>query len=372
MIQEYYNIYFFGVLLLSVLVVIFLSEFVFKGRQYYSIELFTLRAFSFFLFLFFGLRDVSIGTDTIHYIDDFIRLSRIESYKDVLGMTSMERDPFFAYFTFFSAKIFNSELYLLLISGVYLLSFYIFLRKNSNKGEIFLFFSFVIFFFFIQLGVNIIRNGVSIMLIMLGTSYFENYNFNKISKKTYKGLLFIFLGIMFHKSGLLLLLAFVVAKYAKFFSIRLYVILYVVSILLAYLNFSLANIPYLGPLIGGEDRLTAFIEGAVQPPSGVNPYILVFQCLILMYVTLIYKDFKKDGVFSVLVKSYLILSIFYSLCLNMYFSDRFGIFSWVIIPLILAYPLTSKVKLHRNIFLYAIFTFLYFILTIYRFYTTQI
>src|SRR5690606_10827457 len=195
MIQEYYNIYFFGVLLLSVLVVIFLSEFVFKGRQYYSIELFTLRAFSFFLFLFFGLRDVSIGTDTIHYIDDFIRLSRIESYKDVLGMTSMERDPFFAYFTFFSAKIFNSELYLLLISGVYLLSFYIFLPKNSNKGEIFLFFSFVIFFFFIQLGVNIIRNGVSIMLIMLGTSYFENYNFNKISKKTYKGLLFIFLGI---------------------------------------------------------------------------------------------------------------------------------------------------------------------------------
>ncbi|EKB05943.1 hypothetical protein HMPREF9711_00912 [Myroides odoratimimus CCUG 3837] len=320
------------------------------------------------LLILFGLRAPNIGTDTINYLNDFKTVSKFDNFNQAIKFSTIARDPFFVGLTFFSSKLWSAKVYLFSLSLLYFFLVHKLITRYCKDGKVVVLLVFLCFGFFYSMGINIIRSGISVLLAILGCVNFIELDSIRNNKKRVLNIIFLFLlSILFHSSAILIVLSSFIVKYLKI-KIQWFYLGLGIAIVLSYLNFGVNSLPLVGPIIESNDRLTKFASGEMsQEASGFNLYVVFFQLFVLFYGIYFLK--QKDYVYEYLLKIYILTTSFYFLCLNLSFSDRFGLLSWIFIPLLLIYPFikNKKIILNKNFILFVASVFVYFALMYYRY-----
>lgn len=305
--------------------------------------------------LLFGFRDLDVGSDTRAYIfayDNFLSNS---------GSTASEEFKDFGYYIYMVliSQISTSErLFLVLFDFIYLFPLlYLFLKIKTNHVFI-LFFSFCSFFFFKSMGINVMRQGVGVSFFLLGLWYF----FEDRKKKAY--LLFL-IGYLFHGSLLISIATIFIAEKIK--NLKVPVMIFVGAIVLAFIGFDFsllfAKVPVLNFLF--EERLQSYIEyDDAGYETGFRLNFIVFNSIFALIGIYFHKKGANETIpyYNKILYSYLILSAVFFLMFTLPFSDRTGILSWILIPLLLLPLIQVKYADFSLLKLYflSIFIFVYF------------
>ena len=278
----------------------------------------------------FGFRDFSTGSDTQSYLysfNDFIQNKNYIDYKDY-------KDLGYYLFLFIISKFTSNELLFLFCFEILIIVPLVvsFIKFNVRKA-FFLFFFFCSFFFFKSIGINIMRQGVSISFFLLGFVYYMK------SKKSYY-ITFFIIALSFHASIFLPILIIFFSRKIK--SPLLPICVYLMAIVLSFFNFDfnllLSYIPVLSFLF--EDRLQSYVN------LNNSEYQIGFRLSFVLFNTLFaiigYYFYRLNVVnhikyYNTIFYTYLLLSANFFLMFNIPYSDRSGLLSWIFIPLLL-YP----------------------------------
>lgn len=303
-----------------------------------------------------GLRDTSVGVDTNNYYN-FFWLKDVsldfggEFLFTLLILIIKYFDLSFGYFLF-------------IISCISIIFNFLALRKINSlyKSNLFIcFFSSLSFFFFISMNTNIIRQGVSLSLLLFAYSlWVEKNNKNKI-------LFFIALSLFFHSTSIIPIILFLISilfSKIKFNPTIILILAYFVSIFLSYSKFSLLNIsPLILEVLGGDRRESYFMDKETNYSIGFKPQFVIFNTFFLilaLYIKERLNDSFIKNEYNLLISYYIISSIIFFMAFQLPFSDRWGLFSWITIPFLvmpLFYSpfLKNGIKLHYIIMLIFIF-----------------
>lgn len=249
------------------------------------------------------------------------------------------------------------------------LIFYVYIYKAiKNHAEIYkanllmVFFAYMSFFFFTSLSFNVIRQGVSLALLLYAYSLVEK-NGSKI-----KITLYAILSIAFHTTSIIPIIIFLMVNIIQINRKKLLIyslIIYIIALLLAYFNYGILNVaPVLSNLLV-ENRRSGYlaandVEGYVV---GFKAQFALFNTFFLglaLYINNKLTDSNIKNQHSILLLYYIIASAVFFLVFQIPYSDRWGLFSWCCIPFLLT-PLfyspylKGKIKIHFIIMLLLIF-----------------
>lgn len=302
-----------------------------------------------------GLREYNVGTDTYNYYnflwlanEDFVftndfMFSLLSLVLNSLGLT----------YTYF----------LSLVSFLFFYILYLSLRKISNfysSNILFSFFVCLSFFFYQSLSINVIRQGVSLVFILLAYSYFIN------KEDKLKVLVSIFLSLSFHATSIVPLLIFTFC-YATLNYIKMYYyyFIYILCIFLSYMSYGLDNIsPFIVDLIGSDEKRVGYLSGDdFGYDVGFKIQFVLFNTVFLIVALIIRKkilDPKWRLHYYLLIRYYILASSVFFMAFQIPFSDRWGLFSWFFIPLFFIPVFSSKniksgIKIHWILFLISTF-----------------
>lgn len=222
-------------------------------------------------------------------------------------------------------------------------------------------FAFMSFFFFSSMSINVIRQGVSLAILL--------YAFTLLLKKDNKIKIIIYsvVAVAFHLTSIIPILLIALSYYLSTKSGKLIyflVLLYFSVILLAFLNIGFLNIaPSLSQLLGSDGR-SSYLNGETYDyVVGFKPQFVVFNTFFLLIALYIRKnlteiELKKQ--YNVILIYYIIASWLLFLAFQLPFSDRWGLFSWVVIPFLiipLFYSpyLKAKIRIHYVLMLILIY-----------------
>lgn len=214
----------------------------------------------------------------------------------------------------------------------------IFALKNFSKNNyIILFFIIISLFFYYSMSLNILRQGIGFGFFILGFSYY-----NKYKKLAY---LFLIFGILSHISYLILLLLIITSKYIK--KIKYVIAIFIISTFISILNINIFS--YLP--IQMEGRVNMAAEDYIEHyRTGFRFDFYVFNLFFLLVGLYINKYIIEDKEnYRLILYSYILSTSFFILCFMIPFSDRFGLLSWIFIPLIISPILEKNLKVNHNI-----------------------
>lgn len=328
-----------------------------------------------FIFLFFilllvvssyfvGIRDVSIGTDTISYINIFDGALHSERYRHEIGFYLFAK-----FFTFFS----NSYYFYLgainfFIGLIMYITFLSFLKTNNN-AQLFIYSCF--FFITIFLSnwyftgvVNAIRHAMALSIVF--------FSLNFLFKKKY---LYFLIGMvfasMFHKS-VSLLIPFLSMTYWDRITLRKIASIFLLTLVGYASNINEKIISFLSNLtgIGLYEAISLYgVDGGdgnglwVGFDYRFTAYNVFWFLLVIFLIRFKLLD-RKDEVLVFLIKIYLILSIFYFIFGFGGFANRWAYPSWLFLPIFQAYILSIiKVNIYIKFILslFVLIAILYFI-----------
>lgn len=310
-----------------------------------------------FLIPLIGLREFNVGSDTL-------------SYHIILWLTDTSIDyssEFFFVLIANTLKYLNLSYgyFLFLIAFLFIFLIYIFVSKISIKyhsNAFFIFFAYMSMFFFLSLGINIIRQGVSLALLLVAYSFFIN------RQSKLKIISFVLFSFAFHSSSLIPVLIFTLIIFSKNVAIikdKYFYLIFFLFIVLSYLNFGLLDIaPTLMDFLGSDNRRVGYLSGDdLDYRTGFRLDFIIFNTVFLfisIYAKslIMYRDLKD--IYSTIVRYYIVASCLFFMAFQLPYSDRWGLFSWVVIPLIMSPLLYSTsvkigVRIHWIIFLILIF-----------------
>ncbi|MGL5235572.1 MAG: EpsG family protein [Empedobacter falsenii] len=302
-------------------------------KNFKNIELLFIIIFCFIYSLFFGLRDISIGQDTRAYIRNFNNINNgalsYESASDTILYLLSKVSYYIG---------FNDSSILLILAFLYLTNLGLFCFKVGQEKTIFLFFSLISFFFFYNLGINILRQGLAVSFFLCGYAFYDNFK---------KRNLFFILTILSHISSVILLTTFYFSKYIK---TKYTIIIFFTSIILSFLKFDLkfviGYIPFFEKFLKYTDEESYIID---LYKIGFRLDFVIFNLLFLIIGLCIKRFILLDNyLYNNLFKTYALMSSIFFLCFNIPFSDRMGIYSWCLIPLIV-FPI-FKYKFNNMLF----------------------
>lgn len=287
--------------------------------------------------ILFGFRDFSIGSDTQSYLysfNDFIQNKNHIDYKDY-------KDFGYYLFLFIITKFISSELLFLLFFEILIIVPLVvsFIKFNVRKA-FFLFFLFCSFFFFKSMGINIMRQGVSISFFLLGFVYYMK------SKKSHY-ITFFIIAFSFHASIFLPILIIFLSRKIK--SPLLPICVYLMAIVLSFFNFDfsllLSYIPVLSFLF--EDRLQSYFNlNSSEYQIGFRLSFVLFNTLFAIIGYYFYRLNVANHIkyYNTIFYTYLLLSANFFLMFNIPYSDRSGLLSWIFVPLLLYPVIFNKIK----------------------------
>ncbi len=287
-----------------------------------------LLTFVFFLILFVGLREYDIGTDTSNYLNFYFTpvTTQVSSYFEVF--TRLKSDFLFEVLTSFAYWHHNFKLFLLTVSIVMNVTLYAFVRKFTNYGKngssLLLFLTLASCFSFMSMEINILRNGLSISFILLAI-------YSIIEKDTKKFILYIIVAYLFHRTAIIPLALILVIIWLNKIDIKYYFAFYALAILLALVGFGFHAIPFLATL-GNEDLQNLSFVGDTTYRIGFRYDFVIYNTFFLVLFVKFTNWNPKD---LFLIKYYILSSTIFFFNFYIPFSDRFGIYSWIIIPLLL-------------------------------------
>lgn len=309
-----------------------------------------------FLIPLLGLRDFDVGTDTY-------------TYYQILWLTDSRIGISSEFLFFLIAKIlkyFNLSYtyFLFVIAFLFTFIMYFFVRKistNYRANTFFVFFAYMSMFFFLSLSINVIRQGIALACLLVAYSYFIN------RESKLKLILFILASLAFHSSSLIPLSIFTLVIMSKNTIIqdKYYYLAFTFFVVLSYLNFGLLDMaPTLIDFLGGDNRRVVYLSGDDSDYNvGFRLDFIIFNTLFLfisIYAKSIIIDKDVKGVYSSIVRYYIAASCLFFMAFQIPYSDRWGLFSWIVIPLIMS-PLLystsvkSGIRIHWVIFLILIF-----------------
>ena len=299
-----------------------------------------------------GLRGYKVGTDTGNYYLKWKSLNSFEYNSD-----------FLLYLVMYSIKqlSLSYQFFLFFISFSFFSAIYFSFKKVSKQQNVnlyFLLFSFFSFFFCLSLSINVIRQGVSLAFLLLAYSFFINSE-----RKWNIIVLLLFLSSACHMTSIIPLLLFTSILLLHKIDIKYYYILYLLGITLAYLGYGLNNIaPFLSDLLAGDKRASYLSGGEIDYyVVGFKSQFAIFNTVFLIIFSIIHKKYANEE-YKNLLKYYIVSSSLFFMAFQLPFSDRWGLFSWIVIPFLFSpiYKMSDNIKVFNTLsilFIISIFIF---------------
>ncbi|WP_088323615.1 EpsG family protein [Polaribacter tangerinus] len=266
-----------------------------------------------FLGLIFGLRDINFGTDTYKYLN-FIKFPI-----DITSFIIYDDIGIFILIKYLKL-FFSSNITSIIIS---ILSVYLYIssyRKIIGDNSIYFIPLILSFFWFIDLNSNLLKAGLAYGFILCALAH---------SKR--KNILFT-IAFLFHSSSIIFFVAYRIRNFIRtktllllwficnifsYFEFGLYnAILYLIN----YINPNLADILNIKNILLSESYKTGFrIDFSIYSFLAIAPFILK-----------IFKGKNFD-----LLNLYIILNSLFVLSYNVPYSNRLGLLSFILMPIIL-------------------------------------
>jgi len=312
--------------------------------------------FSLLYALLFGFRGEEVGSDTSQYIRIFAFVNSNQFSFDLFT------DYFFIFLSLIVGYFTNNPSYMLLIVALlYLALFYKFLINLPIKNKLLIFFVFVSMFFFKSMGINILRQGLAEMLFLVSLTFSM-----KGERKKY--IITTVLTFLSHSTMIIPIIVYLLSK--KFYNTKTnaLAIVFLMSIILSFLSVDLSlilnNLPFIGDKYLKYLNPTSSISASYD--TGFKPQFVFFNTIFFILGYLLIKYFKVyiTPFYKRVFFTYTLLSCILFLMFNIPYSDRIGLFSWALIPIIV-YPyfsiLKSKILFWRwGIYVFCIILFLIF------------
>ena len=137
-----------------------------------------------------------------------------------------------------------------------------------------------------------------------------------------------------------------------------------IAMLLSYVNFGIKNFsPYLVDILEGDKRVSYLDDKELSYYQvGFRPQFATFNTIFLI-IFLYINHYIRIKPYNRLLKYYILASSLFFMAFQLNFSDRWGLFSWFAIPLLLIpiYQYNSKLNIKPSFFtLFLIFVFIFF------------
>tara|TARA_B110000908_G_scaffold159707_1_gene202193 strand:+ start:298 stop:1416 length:1119 start_codon:yes stop_codon:yes gene_type:complete len=307
-----------------------------------------------FLMLFAGTRAKNIGVDTgNYYLYFFIPATRAGNIFDVF--TILNTDFLFELIISLTAWTNNYNIVLLTIAIVLNVLLYKFVREFTDYGNrgssLLLFLTIASGFSFINLEINIMRNALAIGFIFLSINY-------AIKENYYKCALLLITALLFHRTSIILAVIIFAIVFAKKVPLKYYYAFYLLAILLSAVGFGFHSISFLAEL-GNEDLSNLSYEGETNYRIGFRLDFVMFNTFFLI----LFAKFTNLNSYreSFLIKYFILSSVVFFFNFYIPFSDRFGLFSWLIIPLLL-FDIVNKKFPKKKIFINTLVLISFYIL----------
>jgi hypothetical protein len=279
-----------------------------------------------FIFLF-GLRKDTIGTDTPNYLFQFDRFETIDFGNDVV-----------MYYIYLLWNLLNLpfQTFLMAMSILFVGIISLSIHKNSIKfdsNSFLILFSFLSLFFFQSLGINVIRQGVSLSFLLLAIINYQNDN---SVKKAW--LLPMFISVIFHFTSIIPIVIYFLIIFFKKIKLKFFYFFYLVCFGLSIVSVSILSFKdYIGFLMVDERRMSSYLSGTDEIYTiGFKPQFVAFNTFFLFYFIYIKDNFLKDEYYDNILKYYITMSGIFFLTFQISYSDRWGLMSWIVIPILLA------------------------------------
>ncbi|WP_394657580.1 EpsG family protein [Halosquirtibacter laminarini] len=301
---------------------------------------------------YWGLRPFDVGTDTGNYYNAFISIDVSKPIHYYLS--SLKGDYLFYIVLYVCRKYLDFSWFLTFCSFITSLGFYL-LYKNFNLGKkienhllapvfIFLYFS---LFSYTSIYCNIIRNGCALPYSLL----FVLKLFNKEYKLSF---IYMIVSLSFHMSSIILILIALGLFFVKI-SVPSCFIIYLSCVTFSILGYGLGSIPLISNL--SNARLAGYLgDNDIGYTTGFRLDFTLYNFFFLL-LAYILSD-KKDKGFKFFFKLYVLTSSFFVLCYSLIYSDRFGIYSWFLIPIVLLFSI-NNFPLRKKFLISVLFLFVF-------------
>lgn len=294
----------------------------------YKVTSFILLVFSIY---YIGSREYEIGVDTLNYKSIFDEFSG--------GALPLKLDIIFYFPFYLLSHIASYRFVLYLIAFLYLFIANLAFKKLSPNYNILYLLLFVISPYFLQYGINGLRNGVATSIFILGLAFVLQNN-----KKTGCILLMTSCGV--HLSMLVPLLFYILFKKVNLKAGLLLFLIWITVCFFAFLNISLLQLDYIVQYIPKDLRIYGYLASldSTANTSSIINYALYGLPVVLLGFLYIYIYRKADSFYLHIYYSYLFISVLYLLLITIPFSNRIAYLSDFLIPIIALYPLVSSNK----------------------------
>lgn len=315
-------------------------------RFNYPLDTFLLWFFSFILVYLFGSRDYDVGTDTPRYYESYTYMTRQSSVRNALSTPHIGRDPVFNLSIYALSKVFTVRQYFYIVAALCVFPISIAITRLSRENRLLVFFGFLCMFITPNLGINIVRNGMSIAFVILSSVCY-------LRSQRRSSLLFIVIATLCHGASIIVPIAWGLSRILKH---QFYIsILFILTATLGIIGIGVQHLPVIGNYIATIDRFAEYLTGDESMKR--LPLTTFITLTSVAVYQLIMAQKINDEYYSVIGKVFLILACFYFGCSTISYSYRIAIYAWGMVPLILAYPLV-KFKVfnkYQHIFLFLLF-----------------
>lgn len=329
---EYRNIFYIGLLFFIPFILVYLVN-SYRGlpvKKFSAIITLLLIAFSIYMFT---NRPVEFASDTANYISKL----NFEKNEIFLGK-SFNHTKDIAWDIFIRICAFldlSDRTFLFICASLFLIPLLLAIYKLFGSNNMLLVF-YLLFscFFFWSSGTNVLRSGIAFSFFMLAISY---------KGKSSKEILFFILSILFHLSFIFPVCAWYIFKYIKI-SIKYVLIIWGVCLIISYLNINILN--NIIQLIGStmiNDRINTYVNFNYTDYGIGFRLDFIFFSLFFICTSLFSRGkIYSDNFYELLLRVYIIANAFFLLTMNIIYSDRFALLSWMLIPVLIAYPLIQS------------------------------
>lgn len=282
-----------------------------------------------------GLRDLDVGTDTLNYYGYFI------SNKEyvIFGLF----DEPLIYFVKWFVKLFAGfHFFMFAISCIVGLSFLFFSKKIGESGWVLLFVLIFSFFLSFDLQVNVLKQGIATGFVLICLVQ---------SKKRYIGV-FGLLAILSHASAFIPISIYFLGRYIdKDVSL----VVYFVSAIVSFFGF--VTIELIEDFFSGIkiERLWQIVSTYKYYVGNYRvgfrwDFFLFNSIFVLLFYVKQKKAFqnKRYKDFFVL---YVLTSSVFILMFNFPYSDRYGAYSWILIPILFYLSIMQYHRKYRDVWI---------------------
>ena len=222
---------------------------------------------------------------------------------------------------------------------------------------------FLVSFSFFTYGVNGVRNGAACSLFLWGVCY---HNKNKVVMSC-----MFLIAVMFHKTAILPVLAFLLTNFYN--DPKVYLKAWLLCIPLSLVAGSIFITVFASIGFGGDDRLSGYLtkeaDSDTFSSTGFRWDFLFHSAFAVFsgWYFIVKKKFK-DKVYFRLLNTYLICNGFWILVITANFSNRFAYLSWFMMAIIVIYPLLKEKFFKDQHFMIGKVLLVYFSFTFFMYY----